>query len=85
LMKQVAQKQIPSDSVGLYTYATMQLIAEAIAKAGTLDTHKVAKVLYSEHFPTVLGDGTFNAKGSFTGPPEQLYQWHNGKIVQAQK
>jgi len=81
LQEMLAHKKAPSDIVALYTYATMQLMADAIAKAGTLDTHKIADLLHHEKFPTVLGDGAFDSKGSFIGPSLQVYEWRNGKVT----
>ena len=64
-----------------YFVAALDMLKQAIEKAGTLDNAKVAEVLKTEHFETVLGDTWFDnqllAKECYAG---QIGQWQNGVI-----
>jgi len=63
----------------LYSYAAVQVIADAIGRAGKADPIKVAPLLHQGTTKTVLGDIGFNAKGDVTGSTYVLYRWHAGK------
>ncbi len=64
-----------------YFVAALDMLKQAIEKAGTLDNAKVAEVLKTEHFETVLGDTWFDnqilAQECYAG---QIGQWQNGVI-----
>ena len=64
-----------------YFVAALDMLKQAIEKAGTLDNAKVAEVLKTEHFQTVLGDTWFDgqllAEECYAG---QIGQWQNGVI-----
>jgi branched-chain amino acid transport system substrate-binding protein len=60
----------------LYAYAAVQVWAQAVAAAGSLDLHPVIAVLHSRQFDTVLGRIGFDAKGDVTGfEPWQWFVW----------
>lgn len=63
----------------LYSYAALQIIADA-AKAGkTLEPEKVAEIMKSKGpFKTVIGDIGFDAKGDITRPDYVMYTWKKG-------
>jgi branched-chain amino acid transport system substrate-binding protein len=61
-----ARLQEPSGRV-LYCYAAVQVWAQAVAKAGTLDTKEVMRVLHEAEFDTVLGRIGFDEKGDVKG------------------
>jgi branched-chain amino acid transport system substrate-binding protein len=63
----------------LYTYATIQIWADAVEKAGTTDLDAVLEQLHSNQFETVLGTVGFDDKGDVTGDNYVLYQWDNGE------
>jgi branched-chain amino acid transport system substrate-binding protein len=66
------------DPVGftLYAYAAVQVWAQAVEAAGSLDLDKVTKVMHSRQFDTVLGRIGFDEKGDVTGfDPCQWYVW----------
>jgi len=63
----------------LYTYATIQIWADAAEKAGTTDLDAVLEQLHSNQFETVLGTIGFDDKGDVTGENYVLYQWDNGE------
>jgi branched-chain amino acid transport system substrate-binding protein len=60
----------------LYVYAAVQVWAQAVAAAGSLDLDAVTAVLHSRQFDTVLGRIGFDAKGDVTGfEPWQWFVW----------
>jgi branched-chain amino acid transport system substrate-binding protein len=63
----------------LYTYAAVQVWADAAEKAKTFDPKKLAETLHSDGpFPSVLGDYTFDKKGDITKIDYTFYIWHDG-------
>jgi len=66
----------------LYTYATVQVWAQAAEKAGTTDLEAVLEQLNSNTFETVLGPITFDEKGDVTGDNYVFYEWNNGEYHQ---
>jgi len=66
------------DPVGytLYVYAAVQVWAQAVAAAGSLDLDAVILAMHSRKFDTVLGQIGFDDKGDVTGfDPWQWYVW----------
>ena len=60
----------------LYVYAAVQVWAEAVAAAGSLDPDAVIRTMHSRQFETVLGEIGFDAKGDVTGfEPWQWFVW----------
>ena len=63
----------------LYTYAAIQVWADAAKKANSIDAKKVADELHSgATFQTVLGPLSFNKKGDITKADYVFYVWKNG-------
>ena len=76
-----AQLQQPN-ARALYSYAAVQLWAQAVEQAGTTDAARVAEMLRQEQFDTVLGTIGFDAKGDVTGfDPFVWYVWTDGEYV----
>jgi len=64
----------------LYSYAAVQVIAAAAAKAGANDPQKVADAAKaSGPFTTAIGDLSFDAKGDITRPDYVMYTWKKGE------
>jgi branched-chain amino acid transport system substrate-binding protein len=60
----------------LYAYAAIQVWAQAVEAAGSLDLDVVTEVLHSRQFDTVLGKIGFDGKGDVTGfEPWQWFIW----------
>jgi branched-chain amino acid transport system substrate-binding protein len=60
----------------LYAYAAVQVWAQAVAAAGSLDLDAVILAMHSRQFDTVLGRIGFDEKGDVTGfEPWQWYVW----------
>ena len=60
----------------LYAYAAVQVWAQAVEAAGSLDLDAVTEVMHSRQFDTVLGQIGFDEKGDVTGfEPWQWFVW----------
>ena len=77
------KKGIDPEGYVLYTYAAVQVWAEAATKANTTDPKKVAAELKSGGpWPTVLGNISYNKKGDVTKANYVWYIWHDGNYHQ---
>jgi branched-chain amino acid transport system substrate-binding protein len=60
----------------LYAYAAVQVWAQAVEAAGSLDLDTMLEVMHNRQFDTVLGKIGFDAKGDVTGfEPWGWYVW----------
>ena len=76
VVKAFTDKKIDPEGYVLYTYATIQIWAEAVKKANTTDPKKVAAALKaSGPWPRVLGMVNFNKKGDVTAGAYVMYNW----------
>lgn len=66
----------------LYTYAAIQVWADAVKKAGGTDTAKVAAAIRAGEFSTVLGTLGFDAKGDVKNPEYVMYEWSKGQYAE---
>jgi branched-chain amino acid transport system substrate-binding protein len=71
-------KSIDPEGYVLYTYATIQIWAQAATKTGSIAPRQVAAALKTQAWQTVLGDISFDAKGDVTTPDYVFYIWRNG-------
>jgi len=78
LVKYYRAQNYEPEAYTLYTYGTIQAWAQAAEKAKSTDWKKVAAVLKSEKFDTVLGRIGFDAKGDVAAPGYVMYVWKNG-------
>jgi branched-chain amino acid transport system substrate-binding protein len=63
----------------LYSYAAVQIIAQAIAKTGSADdAQKVAETIRANTWKTAIGDIGYDAKGDITRPDYVIYEWKKG-------
>jgi branched-chain amino acid transport system substrate-binding protein len=67
----------------LSTYAALQVWAQAVEKAGTTDSAKVADTLRSQTWDTVIGKLGFDAKGDLTSSTYVWYVFKGGKYEEA--
>jgi len=67
----------------LSTYAAIQVWAQAVTKAGSTDAKKVAEVLRSQTWDTVIGKLGFDAKGDLTSSTYVWYVFKDGKYAEA--
>ncbi len=67
----------------LYTYAAVQVWAEAAKRANSLDMEKIAKEISGGTFETVIGPLSFHAdKGDVKDPEYVWYTWSGGKYAE---
>jgi branched-chain amino acid transport system substrate-binding protein len=64
----------------LYTYAAIQVWAQAVEQAGSTDLDAVIEALHGNQFETVLGTTSFDDKGDAIGPNYVMYEWRDGEI-----
>ncbi len=69
------KKNIDPEGYTLYTYAAMQLWADAVKKAGTTDPQKVIATIKGGDWDTVLGKLSFDAKGDLKIIDYVVYRW----------
>lgn len=79
VVKEFKDKGIDPEGYVLYTYAAVQIWAEAAQKVGSTDSKKIAAEMKA-HGPwqTVLGPISFDKKGDITKSDYVIYQWHEG-------
>ena len=66
----------------ILAYATVQVWAQAVEKAGTFDTDVVAEALRSHEFGSVLGRIGFDGRGDVYGfDPFARYVWKGETCV----
>ena len=78
-VKKFLAKNYKPESYTLYSYAAMQVIAEAATDAKSLDPKKVAEATRTgKKFKTVIGELGFDKKGDITRPDYVVYTWKKG-------
>jgi len=77
-------KGFDPEAYTLYSYAAVQILAQAAQAAGTLDGQHLAKIIHSgKEFDTVVGKISYDAKGDMKDPGYVIYEWKgnaDGKI-----
>lgn len=66
----------PSGSFVMTSYASMQVLAEAIKGANTDNPTQVADYMRKNTFPTVLGNISFNPQGDNINGRFEIFTWH---------
>ena len=66
----------------LYTYAAIQVFAQAAEAAGSVDIDALVEQMRAQTFSTVLGDLTFDGKGDVALPGYVFYEWSAGAYNQ---
>jgi branched-chain amino acid transport system substrate-binding protein len=66
----------------LYTYAAIEVFAQAAAKAKSVKVEDLSKFLRANKFDTVIGTIGFDAKGDIIGPDYVVYVWKAGKYAE---
>jgi branched-chain amino acid transport system substrate-binding protein len=75
VVKKFKDKGIDPEGYTLYTYASMQIWAQAANKAKTTDPKKVAETVRSGKWDTVLGPISYDKKGDITKLDYVFYEW----------
>jgi len=66
----------------LYTYAALEVFAQAAAKVNSTKEEDLAKAMRANRFDTVIGTIGFDAKGDVIGPDYVVYVWSAGKYAE---
>jgi branched-chain amino acid transport system substrate-binding protein len=82
VVKEFAAKKIDPEGYVLYSYAAVQVWAQAAEKAKTTDPKKVAETLHAGKWDTVLGPISYDKKGDVTVSDYVFYIWHNGNYAE---
>jgi branched-chain amino acid transport system substrate-binding protein len=83
VVKEFKDKNIDPEGYVLYTYAAVQVWAEAATKAKSVDPKKVAAELKSGGpWQSVLGPLSFDKKGDITNSDYVFYVWKNGSYAE---
>ena len=76
-------KNFDPEGYTLYTYAALQIWAEAAKKANSIEGKKVADAMHAgQPFPSVLGNIAFDKKGDVTAAGYVFYVWKNGNYAE---
>ena len=72
-------KNIDPEAYTLYSYAAVQILAQAAEAAKSTDAKKIADYMHSgKTFKTVIGDIAYDKKGDITRPDYIMYVWKKG-------
>jgi branched-chain amino acid transport system substrate-binding protein len=82
VVQQFKAKNIDPEGYTLYTYAAIQIWAQAAAKAKTTDPKKVAATIHGAKWDTVLGPIGYDKKGDITRLDYVFYIWKKGGTYQ---
>jgi branched-chain amino acid transport system substrate-binding protein len=83
LVEKFKAKNIDPEGYTLYTYAAMQVWAQAVAKVGATDPKKVMEAIKASEWDTVLGKMAFDAKGDIKAIDYVVYKWDaNGNYAE---
>jgi branched-chain amino acid transport system substrate-binding protein len=75
VVKKFEARNFKPESYTLYSYAALEIIAEAANQAKTLEPKKVAEHIKGKTFKTVIGDIGYNNKGDITRADYVMYTW----------
>ncbi len=85
VLKKFEARNFKPEAYTLYSYATLQVMAEGAKRSNSLDPKKIAEALKgAAPVSTVIGDLAFDKKGDITRPDYTLYTWKkqaDGKIT----
>jgi branched-chain amino acid transport system substrate-binding protein len=69
-------KKFNPEAYTLYSYAAVQILAQAAEMAKSTDPKKIAEAMHSgKPFKTVIGDIAYDKKGDITRPDYTMYVW----------
>jgi branched-chain amino acid transport system substrate-binding protein len=76
-MKEYGKRPFAEAATG---YTALQILKQAIEKAGTLDNEKIRQVLLTEEFMTIIGKVKYNEQGINVYNVVYMGQVQNGKL-----
>ena len=76
VVKEFAAKKFDPQAYTLYSYAAVQVMAQAAEQAKSVDPKKMAEVMHSgAKFHTVIGDLSYDKKGDLQQAGYVMYTW----------
>jgi branched-chain amino acid transport system substrate-binding protein len=79
VVKKFRAKGFEPEAYTLYSYAAVQVLADAATQAKSVDGKKIAQTIRAgKPFKTVIGDLSFDKKGDITRPDYVMYVWKKG-------
>ena len=82
VVEQFRKQNYEPEGYTLYTYAAIQVWADAAKKAKSLEMPKLSKVIRGGTFSTVIGKLSFDGKGDVKNPEYVWYIWKGGKYAE---
>ena len=80
VVEKFRKKGYEPEAYTLYTYAAVQILAQAAEAVKSADPKKMAEYMHSgKTFKTVIGDISFDKKGDITRPDYVMYVWKKGQ------
>jgi branched-chain amino acid transport system substrate-binding protein len=76
VVKRFRERNIDPEGYTLYTYAAIQIWSQGAAKAGVVEANKVAAMLKTGSWDTVLGPISYTPKGDITKIDYVVYRWN---------
>jgi branched-chain amino acid transport system substrate-binding protein len=81
VLERFRSRGLGTRTAGLGAYAAVQVWAQAVERAGTLELAPVARAMRRGSFGTVLGRVAFDGKGDLRGAAWQWKVWTDGTYV----
>jgi branched-chain amino acid transport system substrate-binding protein len=79
IIKKFEARKFKPEAYTLYSYAAVEIVAEAAKRSNSLDPKKIAEEMKKgAAFKTVIGDISFDKKGDITRPDYVMYTWKKG-------
>lgn len=72
------QRGVGTEGYTLYAYAAVQVLAQAIDKAGSPELGRIEPMLRQQSFPTAIGNVRFDKAGHRDVSQIAFSQWHDG-------
>ena len=82
LVERFRAEGIEPEGYTLYTYAAIQVFAQAAEEAGTTDLDAVIEAIRAGSFETVIGTLTFDDNGDIEQPAYVWYEWSGGTYAE---
>lgn len=80
VVEKFRKKGYEPEAYTLYSYAAVQILAQAAEAVKSTDPKKMAEYMHSgKPFKTVIGDISYDKKGDITRPDYVVYAWKKGQ------
>jgi len=79
IVKKYKAQGYKPEAFAFYSYGAVEVWAQAVTKAATLNADQVSQTLRSGKFETVLGKINFDEKGDISNPGFVMYFFNKGK------